>query len=74
MTVAAWLFGTAGVILTGIGVFFVFVRPPLLPEDLRFLGRTISEIDEFVPRLRPWLRRVFAVLGGHAIAAGSLTV
>ena len=34
--------------LVGIGAFFVFVRPPLLPEDLRFLGRSGGEIDQFV--------------------------
>ena len=74
MTVAIWLFATGGVMLIGIGMFFVFVRPPLLPEDLRFLGRSSSEIEELLPQLRPWLRRVFAVLGGHAIAAGGLTL
>lgn len=74
MTGAAWLFGIAGLVLAGIGGYFVFLRPPLLPEDLRFLGRTIREIDEFMPQLRRWLRYVFVVLGGHAVAAGGLTV
>ena len=35
MTVAPWLFTAGGVLLAGIGAFFVFGRPPLLPEDLR---------------------------------------
>jgi hypothetical protein len=70
VTVAAWLFGAGGVLLVGIGAFFVFVRPPLLPEDLRFLGRSRGEIDQFVPQLRRWLRRVFMVLGGHAFTVG----
>ena len=52
MTIAAWLFGAGGVLLIGIGAFFILVRPALLPEDLRFLGRSGGEIDEFVPRLR----------------------
>ena len=63
MTVAAWLFTAGGVLLAGIGAFFMFVRPPLLPEDLRFLGRSSSEIDELIPQLRTWLRRVLTVLG-----------
>ena len=74
MTVAAWLFGTGGVVLVGIGVFFIFARPPFLPEDLRFLGRSEGEIDQFVPQLRRWLQRVFVVLGGHALTAGGLTI
>jgi hypothetical protein len=74
VTIAAWLFGAGGVLLVGIGAFFVFVRPPLLPEDLRFLGRSGSEIDQFVPQLRKWLRRVFVVLGGHALTVGGLTI
>jgi hypothetical protein len=74
MTAAAWLFGLAGVSLAGLGLYFILLRPRLLPEDLRFMGRSSSEIEEFVPRLGPWLRRVFTVFGGHAFAAGSLTV
>jgi hypothetical protein len=74
VTAAAWLFGAGGVSLAGIGLFFVFLRPSLLAEDLRFLGRSSSEIDGFMPQLRRWLRRVFTVLGGHALAAGGLTV
>ena len=74
MTIAAWLFGAGGVLLVGIGAFFVLVHPPLLPEDLRFLGRSGGEIDQFVPQLRRWLRRVFIVLGGHALTVGGLTI
>ena len=74
MTVAAWLFGAGGALLAAIGAFFIFVRPPLLPEDLRFLGRSIREIEQLLPPLRRWLRRVFVVLGGHALTAGGLTI
>ena len=74
MTIAAWLFGAGGVLLVGIGAFFILLRPPLLPEDLRFLGRSGAEIDQFVPQLRRWLRRVFVVLGGHALTVGGLTI
>jgi len=72
-----FIVGSAGLAMPigyPIGVFFVLLRPPLLAEDLRFLGRSSREIDEFMPQLRRWLRRVFTVLGGHAFAAGALTV
>jgi hypothetical protein len=71
---AAWLFGAAGVLEAGIGAFFIAVRPALLPEDLRFLAASGSSVDRTLPRLRTWLRRVFLVLGGHALAAGILTI
>ena len=74
MTVAALLFAAGGVLLAGIGAFFLLVRPPLLPEDLRFLGRSRAEIDEAVPQLGRWLRAVLMVLGGHALTAGGLTI
>jgi hypothetical protein len=74
VTIASWLFGAGGVLLVGIGAFFVFVRPPLLPEDLRFLGRSGGEIDQLMPQLRKWLRWVFIVLGGNALTVGGLTI
>ena len=74
MIAAAWLFGAGGAILVGIGGFFLWARPALLPEDLRYLCRTAGEIDAAVPRLHGWLRLVFMVLGGYAVATGTLTV
>jgi hypothetical protein len=73
MTAAAWMFGVGGAILVGIGGFFLLARPALLPEDLRYLCRTAREIDAAVPSLRRWLRLVFIVLGGYAVATGTLT-
>ena len=63
-----------GVILMGMGLYFVFVRPPLLPEDTRFMGATIGQIQTTLPGLEPWLARVFGVLGGFMFATGLLTV
>ena len=71
---AAWLLGLEGLVLAGMGIFFIFVRPALLPEDLHFLQQQEKEIDTAVPRLRRWLRHVFVVLGGHALSAGLLTI
>lgn len=55
------------------GAYFVAVRPPLLPEDERAIGMTLVEAERSVPGLALWLDRVFAVLGGQAIAVGLLT-
>ena len=74
MTAAAWLFGAAGLASAGIGAYFIALRPALLPEDLLRLGRTADDIERELPALRVWLRRVFIVLGGHALAAGMLSV
>ncbi len=63
-----------GVILMGMGFYFVFLRPPLLSEDTRFMGATIDQIQTTLPGLAPWLARVFGVLGGYMFATGLLTV
>jgi hypothetical protein len=62
-----------GVILMGLGLYFVFIRPALLPEDPRFMGTTLVEIQATVPGLLIWLRRVFSVMGGFMFTAGLLT-
>ena len=56
-----------------LGVYFAFVRPPLLPEDPRFIGTSLANIQATVPGLMIWLRRVFWVMGGYMFAAGLLT-
>ncbi len=63
-----------GVILIGLGVYFVFLRPPLLPEDSRYMITTLAEIQATLPGLLVWLRRVFWVMGGYMVASGLLTV
>ena len=63
-----------GVILMGMGLYFGFLRPPLLPEDLRYMGTSMVEIQSALPGLGPWLARVFGVLGGYMFAAGLLTI
>lgn len=37
---SSWLIATCGVWLIGLGLYFIAVRPPLLPEDTRFVGAT----------------------------------
>ena len=63
-----------GLILMGMGIYFGFLRPPLLPEDARYMGVPLTQIQSAVPGLLPWLARVFGVLGGYMFATGMLTV
>jgi hypothetical protein len=61
-----------GIILMGLGLYFVFIRPPLLPEDPRFMGTTLADIQISLPGLLTWLRRVLWVMGGFMFATGLL--
>jgi len=71
----SWIVLTAaGIAVTGIGSYFIFLRLPLLPEDLRFLALPAPELDIIRPRLELWLSHVFIVLGGYAVATGVLTI
>ena len=74
ITVATWLLGFVGFILMVIGGYFVFVRPPLLPEDARFMNATTEALLEAVPGLSRWLRRVFCVLGGYIATTGLMVI
>ncbi len=63
-----------GFILVGLGLYFIFLRPPFLPEDLRYIGASLAQIQNTLPDLQIWLSRVFGVLGGYMIATGLLTI
>ncbi|MEK1853597.1 MAG: hypothetical protein AAAC48_17465 [Phyllobacterium sp.] len=63
-----------GVALIAIGIFFLVLRQPLLPEDMRFIGLSLAQLQAEQPRMAIWLLLVFRVLGGYATAAGVLTV
>ncbi len=69
---AAGLLGACAAYQLGLGAYFVLLRPPLLPEDLRFMGATAARLTEVLPRLEGWLDLVFAVLGGQMAALGVL--
>ena len=62
-----------GAILASLGLYFAFLRPPLLPEDLRFIGASLAQIEATIPGMLIWLRRVFQVMGGYMFAAGVLS-
>jgi hypothetical protein len=71
---SATVLALGGVILMLLGLYFVFLRPPLLPEDLRFMGTSMTEIQQNLPGLLIWLCRVFWVMGGYMFATGLLTL
>jgi hypothetical protein len=66
--------GLCGVWLLGLGLYFIFVRPPMLPEDLRFIGTSPETLAQAVPALPTWLQRVFTVMGGFIFGGGALTL
>lgn len=70
--ISSILLALYGLILMGLGLYFVFIRPPLLPEDPRFLGTTLADIQTSLPGLLVWLRRVFWVMRGLMFATGLL--
>ena len=63
-----------GIWLTGLGLYFIFLRPPLLPEDPRFMGTTQAQLQTAAPGLERWLQRVFTLMGGFTAGTGVLTV
>ena len=73
-TYSATILALGGAILMALGLYFLFVRPPLLPEDLRFMETSLSDVQQNMPGLLIWLRRVFWVMGGYMFATGLLTV
>jgi hypothetical protein len=74
LSIAVAILTVCGVALVLIGVFFLVARPPLLPEDARFIGSTVEHIVDVLPALGTWLRRVFWVMGGYIATTGVLVV
>ena len=72
--VGAWLLAVCGIVVVGIGVFFIALRPPMLPEDRRFIAVPQEALDAVLPGLSRWLLKVFWVMGGYMVAAGILTI
>ena len=73
-TLSSALLTAAGTAVVGVGLYFIVLRPPLLPEDLRYMALSAAQLDIVRPRLGEWLTRVFVVLGGYAVATGVLTI
>lgn len=64
----------AGASLVIAGLYFILIRPPLLPEDVRYMALPASQFDAVRPRLEAWLAHVFLVMGGYVLATGVLTI
>jgi len=62
-----------GLVLIAVGAYFIFLRPVLLPEDARYIGASLSEIQENLSGLSVWLQKVFWVMGGYILTTGVLT-
>lgn len=60
--------------MVGTGLYFILIRTPLLPEDVRYMGVPAAQFDVFRPRLEAWLTHVFRVMGGYVLATGVLTI
>ena len=68
------LFVVCGIWLLALGTYFLFMRPALLPEDLRYIGSSLDTIRSTVPGLERWLGHVFDVMGGFMVATGAMTM
>ena len=71
---STWMILACGVWLIALGLYFIVLRPALLPEDPRFMGTTLEQLRLAAPGLEGWLQKVFAVMGGFMAGAGVLTV
>jgi len=71
---AGWLVAGCGVWDIGLGLYFLFLRPPLLPEDLRYIATNLSGVHAVAPGLERWLMLVFMVNGGFMVGTGVLIV
>ena len=68
------VFVVCGLWLVALGMYFLFLRPALLPEDPRYIGSSLEAIRAAAPGLERWLGHVFNVMGGFMIATGAVTV
>lgn len=71
---SSMLLTLSGIMLIGVGIYFLFLRPPLLPEDIRYMGLTSAELQSIGPRLTAWLTNVFRVMGGYVASTGVLAL
>jgi hypothetical protein len=65
--VAAAVLLTFALLTMGTGIYFMALRPPLLPEDLRFTGLEPADVPA---GLLAWLTVVFRTWGGFVVGLG----
>jgi len=71
---SASMLALGGLLLVAMGIYFVLLRPSLLPEDLRYMGSTLQNAMENIPDLLKWLQKVFWVMGGYIFTTGLLII
>ena len=71
---SASILAFGGFLLLAMGVYFIFIRPPLLPEDLRYMKITSPMEQDKMQGLQMWLRKVFWVMGSYIFTTGLLTI
>jgi hypothetical protein len=64
----------AAIMLIGTGGYFIFIRPALLVEDVRYMGLSAAQLDVVQAPLARWLTQVFRVMGGYVLATGVLAM
>jgi len=74
LPLSAKVFLVCGLWLVALGLYFILLRPALLPEDPLYIGSSLEAIRAAVPGLERWLGLVFNVMGGFMVATGVLTV
>ena len=68
------VFIACGAWLIALGLYFLFLRSALLPEDPKYIGSSLEAIRAAMPGLERWLDHVFNVMGGFMVATGAMTV
>jgi hypothetical protein len=68
---AGLLGGVLGILTLALGCHFLFFRPAMLPEDVRFTGVTPSDLP---PRIIEWIHIVFRTWGGFMAGFGIVQI
>ena len=73
-SLSAFFLLVQGLILIVLGGYFIFVRPPLLPEDTRYMNASLNDFQNNFPLISLWLQKVFWVMGSYIFTTGLLIV
>ena len=71
---SATLLAIGGFTLMTMGSYFIFFRPPLLPEDYKYIEANSLVLQKNIPLLSNWLQKVFWVMGCYIFTTGLLTI
>ena len=74
LRIAAALLGAWGFYQVIAGLYFIFLRPSFLPEDLRASETTLEAVRAAAPGIEGWLQLVFTVMGGQMATGGVLVM